>query len=74
MGQAREDRVHLHTGGVDQDRLMLSLEHGLKRRKGGTWVAQSVKRLILGFGSGHHLAVHELEALTGFCAGRVKPS
>ena len=29
----------------------------------GTWVAQSVKRPTLDFGSGHDLAVHEFEPL-----------
>ena len=29
----------------------------------GTWVAQSVKRLTLGFGSGHGLAVSWVQAL-----------
>ena len=42
------------------------------RKKGGgdwgTWVAQSVKHLTLGFGSGHHLTIHEFEPLIGLCA------
>ena len=29
----------------------------------GAWVAQLVKRLTLDFGSGHDLAVHEIEPL-----------
>ena len=30
----------------------------------GNWVAQSVKHLTLGFGSGHDLMVHEFEPCT----------
>ena len=31
----------------------------------GVWVAPSVKRLTLGFGSGHDLTVHEFEPTSG---------
>ena len=34
-------------------------EDGLHTSPRGTWVAQSVKRLTLDFGSGHYLTVHE---------------
>ena len=34
----------------------------------GTWVAQSVKRPTLGFGSGHDLTVHEFKPCIGLCA------
>ena len=40
----------------------------------GTWVAQSVKCLTLGFGSGHDLAVHEFKSHIGLCADSVEPS
>ena len=35
---------------------------------GGTWVAQSVKRLSLDFGSGHDVAARGIEPHVGFCA------
>ena len=34
----------------------------------GSWVAQSVKRLTLGFSSGHDLTVHGLEPCVRLCA------
>ena len=34
----------------------------------GAWVAQSVKRPTLGFGSGHDLTVREFEPCIGLCA------
>ena len=36
-----------------------------KKKPWGTWVAQSVKRLTLDFGSGHNLTVHEFEPRVG---------
>ena len=36
----------------------------LVRDSWGTWVAQSVKRLTLDFGSGYDLTVHEIEPHT----------
>ena len=38
------------------------------KRKGGTWVAQSVKRPSHDFASGHDLQVHEFELPIRFCA------
>ena len=40
----------------------------------GTWVAQLVEILTLGFGSGHDLMVGELETHIGLCADRVEPA
>ena len=37
-------------------------------------MAESVKRLTLGFGSGHDLVVCELEPHIGLCAGSVEPA
>ena len=34
---------------------------------GGTWMAQSIKRLTLGFSSSHDLMVHETESHVGLC-------
>ena len=36
-------------------------------------MAQLVKRLTPGFGSGHDLTVHELELGVGLCADSVEP-
>ena len=38
---------------------------GFKIDCGGTWVAQLVKVLILGFGSGHDLMGHEIKPRIG---------
>ena len=40
----------------------------------GTWVAQSVKRPLLDFGSGHDLMVQESEPRIGLFTGRVEPA
>ena len=40
----------------------------------GTWVAQSVKRLTLDFGSGHDLTVCEIESHVGLCTDSVEPA
>ena len=40
----------------------------------GNWVAQSVKRLTLGFGSGHDLTVHEFEPCVGSALTSVEPA
>ena len=40
----------------------------------GTCVAQSVKRVTLGLGSGHDLTVHETEPRVGLCADSVEPA
>ena len=40
---------------------------------GGLWVAQSVKRLTLGFDSGHDLAVRGFEPCVGLHADSVEP-
>ena len=37
-------------------------------------MAQSVKRLTLGFRSGHGLTVHEFEPHRGLCADSVEPA
>ena len=39
---------------------------GLKKKLQGAWVAQSIKCLTLGFGSGHDLVVGEFEPRVGF--------
>ena len=39
-----------------------------------TYMAQSVKRVTLDFGSGQDLTVRELEPRTGLCAGSAKPA
>ena len=39
-----------------------------------TWVAQSVKRLTLGFGSGRDLPVHEFKPQNSLCADNVDPA
>ena len=39
-----------------------------------TWVAQSVKRLTLDFGSGQDLTVHEIESCIGLCSGSTDPA
>ena len=38
------------------------------------WVAQSVKCLILDFGSGHDLTGHESEPCVGLCADSAEPA
>ena len=43
------------------------------RNDTGTWVAQLVTRLILGFGSGHDLTVCEFEPHTGLRADSSEP-
>ena len=40
----------------------------------GTWVAQLVKRLTLGFGSGHNLTVREFEPHIGLHTDGVEPA
>ena len=40
----------------------------------GTWVAQSAKCPILGFGSGHDLAVREFEPRAGLLTDSVEPA
>ena len=40
----------------------------------GAWVAQSVKCLTLGFGSGHDLAVRGFEPCNGLCADSMEPA
>ena len=38
----------------------------LKCNGRGAWVAQLVKQMTLGFGSGHGLTIHEIEPPLGF--------
>ena len=45
-----------------------------KALSGGAWVARSVTRQTLGFGSGHDLTVREFKPRTGLCAGSVEPA
>ena len=45
-----------------------------KKSCGGAWVAQLVKQLILDFGSGHDLTVHECELQVGICAHSEDPT
>ena len=40
----------------------------------GAWMAQLVKCLTLGFGSGHDLTVREFEPCIGFCVVSAKPA
>ena len=40
----------------------------------GAWVAQSVERLALDFGSGHDLGVCELEPQVGLCGDSAEPA
>ena len=40
----------------------------------GTWVAQSVKHLTLGFGSGHDLMIRGFEPHIRICADSVEPA
>ena len=40
----------------------------------GAWLAQSVKRPTLGFGSGHDLTVREFEPRIGLCADSAEPA
>ena len=40
----------------------------------GTWVAQSVQHLTLGFGSGHDLSVCGFEPHVGLCANSTEPA
>ena len=46
----------------------------IKAIHGGAWVAQSLKRLTLDFGSGHDFMVHEFESCVGLCAVSVEPA
>ena len=46
----------------------------LKKDKQGTLVAQSVKHLILDFGSYHDLTVHEIKVLIRLCDNNVEPT
>ena len=41
---------------------------------GGTWVAQSVKCLTLGFDSGHDLTVRGFEPHLGLCVDGMEPA
>ena len=43
-------------------------------KSGSTWAVQSVKRLTLGFGSGHDLAVREFELCVRVRAESVEPA
>ena len=40
----------------------------------GTWVAHSVKCLIVGFASGHDLMVHEFKPCIGLCTNGEEPA
>ena len=46
----------------------------MKMLFGGPWVAESVKPLTLGFGSGHSLMVHEFEPCIRLSAVSVEPA
>ena len=46
----------------------------LNGHSGGAWVAQSVKRLILDFGSGHDLMVRGSKPCVGLCADSGEPA
>ena len=40
----------------------------------GSWVAQSVERLTLGFGSGHDFMVHEFQPHVWLCTDNANPA
>ena len=40
----------------------------------GTWVAQSVKQLTLGFSSAHNLLVHGIKLHVELCTDNVEPA
>ena len=51
------------------------MRHSFKRNPWGIWVAQSVKRPTLDFGSGHDLSwLGELELHVGLCADGTEPA
>ena len=45
-----------------------------RKRVQGAWVAQSVERLTLDFGSGHDLTFCEFEPCIGLCTDSVEPA
>ena len=45
-----------------------------KQRCWGAWVAQSVERMTLGFGSGRDLMVPGFKPYVGFCTDSVEPA
>ena len=47
---------------------------GILKWSRGTWVAQSVKHLILNFSSGHDSMVHEFEPHIGLCTDNMEPA
>ena len=49
----------------------VSIKSHIKR---SAWVAESVKHLTLGFGSGHDLMAHEFKPYIGPCADSMKPA
>ena len=55
-------------------RLFLREKFWHKNEVRGAWVAQSVKRPTLDFGSGHDLVVHEFEPHVGLWADSVEPA
>ena len=52
----------------------LKLYREQREKARGTWVAQSVKHLTLGFCSGHDLMVHEFKPRIGLCADSAEPA
>ena len=46
----------------------------IKKKRGGTWVAQSVKHLNLGVSSGHDLAVREFKPCVGLHTDSAEPA
>ena len=53
----------------------LNQHRGIHLKKGrSAWVVQSVKHLILDFGSNQDLTVHEIEPRTGLCPGSAEPA
>lgn len=52
--------------------MIIQPQEGIKYR--GAWVAQSVKRQTLDYGSGHDLTVREFEPWVRLCADGVDPA
>ena len=67
-------KIVLELDSGDGDGCITIIVNGLKVTAWGTWVAQSVKHLILDFGSGHDLMVREFKPCIGLCTDGVEPA
>ena len=55
--------------------ILVAFSHNLRYKDcGGAWVAQSVERPTLDFGSGHDLMVRGMEPCVWLCADSVEPA